>query len=63
MELHVVDMHTAGEPVRIVTGGYPELLGATILEKRREARELYDHLRRRLCSSRAVMRECMASFR
>lgn len=48
MELHVVDMHTAGEPVRIVTGGYPELLGATILEKRREARELYDHLRRAL---------------
>jgi len=41
-------MHTAGEPVRIVTGGYPELLGATILEKRREARELYDHLRRAL---------------
>src|SRR3954454_2864245 len=48
MELHVTDMHTAGEPVRIVTGGYPELRGATILDKRREARELHDHLRREL---------------
>ena len=48
MELHVTDMHTAGEPVRIVTGGYPELTGATILDKRREARERHDHLRRAL---------------
>ena len=48
MELHVIDMHTAGEPVRIVTGGYPELKGGTILEKRREAREQHDHLRRAL---------------
>jgi trans-L-3-hydroxyproline dehydratase len=48
MELHVTDMHTAGEPVRIVTGGYPELKGATILDKRREARAHYDHLRRAL---------------
>jgi proline racemase len=48
MELHVTDMHTAGEPVRIVTGGYPALPGATILDKRREARERFDHLRRAL---------------
>jgi trans-L-3-hydroxyproline dehydratase len=48
MELRVTDMHTAGEAVWIVTGGYPELKGATILDKRREARERYDHLRRAL---------------
>jgi trans-L-3-hydroxyproline dehydratase len=48
MELRVTDMHTAGEPVRIVTGGYPALRGATILDKRREARERFDHLRRAL---------------
>lgn len=40
------DLHMAGEPVRVVTGGYPELRGATILEKRREARTHHDHLRR-----------------
>jgi trans-L-3-hydroxyproline dehydratase len=42
MELHVADMHTAGEPVRIATGGYPVLKGATVLDKRREAREQHD---------------------
>lgn len=40
------DLHTAGEPVRIVTGGYPRLQGGTILDKRREARARHDHLRR-----------------
>jgi trans-L-3-hydroxyproline dehydratase len=39
-------MHTGGEPVRIVRGGYPPVPGATILEKRRYAREHLDHLRR-----------------
>ena len=42
----VTDMHTAGEPVRIVTGGYPRLEGRTILEKRRDARTRRDHIRR-----------------
>lgn len=44
--LSVLDMHTAGEPVRIVTAGYPELPGATILDKRQEAMRLHDDLRR-----------------
>lgn len=45
-ELHYVDMHTAGEPVRIVTGGYPRLRGDSILAKRRDARDNHDALRR-----------------
>lgn len=48
VELRTIDMHTGGEPVRIVTGGYPEIPGATILDKRRYARENLDHLRRLL---------------
>jgi trans-L-3-hydroxyproline dehydratase len=40
-----VDMHTAGEPVRIVVAGYPDLHGDTILEKRRDARARFDHIR------------------
>ncbi len=44
--LEVLDMHTGGEPVRIVRGGYPPVVGATILDKRRYAREHLDHLRR-----------------
>jgi trans-L-3-hydroxyproline dehydratase len=45
LELTYVDMHTAGEPVRIVTGGYPDLAGATVLAQRRDARERFDRLR------------------
>ena len=39
-------MHTGGEPVRIVTSGYPALAGKTLLEKRCEAREEHDAIRR-----------------
>jgi proline racemase len=46
--LTTLDAHAAGEPLRIVTGGYPELLGATILERRRYAKEHHDDLRRAL---------------
>ena len=41
-----IDMHTGGEPVRIVTSGYPTIPGDTILAKRRYVREHLDHLRR-----------------
>jgi proline racemase len=43
-----VDYHTAGEPFRIVSGGLPALRGATLLEKRRFAREHVDHIRQLL---------------
>lgn len=45
MTLAVVDMHTGGEPLRIVTGGYPDIPGGTILEKRAYARDNLDRLR------------------
>ncbi|MDP2121220.1 MAG: proline racemase family protein [Hoeflea sp.] len=44
--LTVIDMHTGGEPLRIVTGGYPELPRGTILEKRAYVRDHLDHLRK-----------------
>lgn len=47
-KLSVIDMHTGGEPVRIVTGGYPPIPKGTILEKRAWVRENVDHLRRLL---------------
>ncbi len=46
--LTTIDAHTAGEPLRVVTGGFPELPGDTILAKRRYAREHYDNLRKTL---------------
>jgi proline racemase len=46
--IETIDMHTGGEPVRIVVDGYPEIPGDTILAKRRHARDHLDHLRRLL---------------
>jgi trans-L-3-hydroxyproline dehydratase len=46
--LSVTDMHTGGEPVRIVTGGYPPIPKGTILEKRAWVRDNLDHLRKLL---------------
>jgi proline racemase len=43
-----VDYHTGGEPFRIVTGGVEEPHGTTILERRRDALERLDHVRRLL---------------
>ena len=41
-----LESHAAGEPLRIITGGIDPIPGATILEKRRYAREHLDDLRR-----------------
>jgi proline racemase len=46
--LTVTDMHTGGEPVRIVTSGYPPIPKGTILQKRTWVRDNLDHLRRML---------------
>lgn len=46
--LTVTDMHTGGEPVRIVTGGYPAIPKGTILEKRAYVRDHLDHVRKLL---------------
>jgi proline racemase len=44
-KITTIDAHTAGEPFRVITGGYPDLPGNTILERRRYAMEHLDHLR------------------
>ena len=46
--IETVEMHTGGEPVRIVVAGYPPIPGANILAKRRHAREHLDRFRRLL---------------
>ena len=42
----VMDMHTAGEPVRIFDAAGLGVQGATILQKRRDMGDRFDHLRR-----------------
>ena len=44
--IKTVEMHTGGEPVRIAVSGYPEIIGDTILDKRRYCKENLDQLRK-----------------
>ncbi|KAH6879905.1 putative proline racemase [Thelonectria olida] len=45
--IHCVDMHTTGQPTRIVYSGFPDITG-TLEEQRSTARKHHDHIRRRL---------------
>lgn len=44
-ELQTVDVHTAGEPTRVVVGGVPEIKGSTIAQKKEHLEKSVDHLR------------------
>ncbi|WP_226661699.1 proline racemase family protein [Microbulbifer aggregans] len=46
--IETIDMHTAGEPLRVILAGFPELPGNDVLSRRRSAREQYDDLRKAL---------------
>lgn len=43
--IRTVDAHAAGEPLRVIVAGFPELLGDTMLARRRDARARLDDLR------------------
>lgn len=43
-----IDAHTCGNPVRLVAGGGPELVGSTIAEKRLDFLSRYDWIRKSL---------------
>ncbi len=45
MEIETIDAHTAGEPLRIILSGFPEIKGNTILEKRKFVKDNFDYLR------------------
>ncbi|MDP2036208.1 MAG: proline racemase family protein [Ignavibacteria bacterium] len=45
LEIETIDAHAAGEPLRIILSGLPEIKGATILEKRRYMKDNLDHYR------------------
>ena len=44
--LRTIDAHTAGEPLRLITAGWPAPEGETMLERRAWAKAHQDHLRR-----------------
>jgi trans-L-3-hydroxyproline dehydratase len=43
--IRTIDLHTAGEPLRVVVDGYAEIEGDSVLACRRHASEKLDHLR------------------
>ena len=43
-----VETHTLGEPTRIITSGFPDIPGITMMEKKEILEQRYDHLRRAL---------------
>jgi len=45
IKIKTIDMHTCGEPLRIITDGLPVLKGNTILEKRKFFAAHFDHIR------------------
>lgn len=49
--MNIIDMHTAGEPVRIIDARHLDLVGESLLERRAQFKMQFDHIRR------AAMRE------
>src|SRR5579859_4733976 len=47
-ELKTIDSHAAGEPLRLVVGGFPSPVGVTMSQKREWVKRHADHLRRAL---------------
>ncbi|WP_452601336.1 proline racemase family protein [Pontimicrobium sp. MEBiC06410] len=45
LQIKTIDMHTGGEPLRVILEGFPELKGNSVLEYRRYCKENYDVLR------------------
>jgi proline racemase len=48
IQIHTIDAHTAGEPLRLIVSGFPAVKGKTILEQRDHVRKKHDRLRRAL---------------
>src|SRR5579864_3678980 len=48
LSLRTIDAHAAGEPLRLIVGGFPSPRGKTMLDKREWVRTHADHIRRAL---------------
>ena len=45
LQIKTIDMHTGGEPLRVILEGFPELKGNSVLDYRKHCKEHYDYLR------------------
>ena len=45
LSIKTIDMHTGGEPLRVIVGGFPDLKGNSVLDYRRYRKDNFDNLR------------------
>ncbi len=45
LQVETIDMHTGGEPLRVIVNGFPELKGNSVLDYRRDCKNNHDYLR------------------
>lgn len=45
LQIKTIDMHTGGEPLRVILSGFPELKGTSVLGYRKYCKENFDYLR------------------
>lgn len=45
LQIKTIDMHTGGEPLRVILEGFPQLKGDSVLAYRQDCKQNYDHLR------------------
>ena len=48
LRIRSIEMHTGGEPLRVIIDGFPELKGDSVLDYRNYCKANYDHLRQAL---------------
>jgi len=48
LRIKTIEMHTGGEPLRVIVDGFPKLEGNSVLEYRNFVKNNYDHLRKAL---------------
>ena len=48
LQIKTIDMHTGGEPLRVILSGFPKLEGNSVLDYRNFIRDNYDYLRKAL---------------
>ena len=44
--IKTIDLHTGGEPLRVILNGFPDIKGNTVLEARKYVKDNYDYLRK-----------------
>lgn len=48
LQIKTIEMHTGGEPLRVIIDGFPEIKGDNVLACRNYVKDHYDHLRKAL---------------